>query len=95
MGGGDYSQSQVNKWTASIVERCLTQLVKQGKPYKYIGVYLLLLELTFSRSYVCPPVNYHLKARKSQGAQPILNLHSHQSLISSKNRGGRWIHLKI
>lgn len=37
VGGDDYSQSQVNKWTASIVERCLTQLVKQHKPYKYIG----------------------------------------------------------
>uniref|UniRef100_A0AAQ5ZN12 Dynein light chain Tctex-type 3 n=1 Tax=Amphiprion ocellaris TaxID=80972 RepID=A0AAQ5ZN12_AMPOC len=36
VGGDDYSQSQVNKWTASIVERCLTQLVKMGKPYKYI-----------------------------------------------------------
>ncbi|XP_040887964.1 dynein light chain Tctex-type 3-like [Toxotes jaculatrix] len=36
VGGDDYSQTQVNKWTASIVERCLTQLVKQGKPYKYI-----------------------------------------------------------
>ncbi|KAG8004528.1 Dynein light chain Tctex-type 3 [Nibea albiflora] len=37
VAGDDYSQSQVNKWTASIVERCLTQLVKQGKPYKYIA----------------------------------------------------------
>ncbi|TDG96091.1 hypothetical protein EPR50_G00235900 [Perca flavescens] len=36
VGGDDYSVNQVNKWTASIVERCLTQLVKQGKPYKYI-----------------------------------------------------------
>lgn len=80
VGGGDYSQSQVNKWTANIVERCLTQLVKQGKPYKYIGVYLLLLELTFSCSYVCPPMNCHSKTRKSQGAQPILNLHSHVNL---------------
>ncbi|KAM7365790.1 hypothetical protein PAMP_016695 [Pampus punctatissimus] len=33
VGGDDYNQGQVNKWTASIVERCLTQLVKQGKPY--------------------------------------------------------------
>lgn len=40
VGGDDYSQSQVNKWTASIVERCLTQLVKQGKPFKYIGTCL-------------------------------------------------------
>ncbi|KAK5847471.1 hypothetical protein PBY51_016594 [Eleginops maclovinus] len=36
VGNDDYSQSLVNKWTAGIVERCLTQLVKQGKPYKYI-----------------------------------------------------------
>ncbi|XP_029930884.1 dynein light chain Tctex-type 3-like [Myripristis murdjan] len=36
IGGVDYSQSLVNKWTASIVELSLTQLVKQGKPYKYI-----------------------------------------------------------
>ncbi|XP_056287402.1 dynein light chain Tctex-type 3-like [Pseudoliparis swirei] len=36
VGGDDYSQNLVNKWTAGIVERCLTQLVKQGKTYKYI-----------------------------------------------------------
>ncbi|XP_078790013.1 dynein light chain Tctex-type 3 isoform X1 [Oryzias latipes] len=36
VGGDDYSANLVNKWTAGIVERCLTQLVKQGKPYKYI-----------------------------------------------------------
>ncbi|XP_040033301.1 dynein light chain Tctex-type 3 [Gasterosteus aculeatus] len=36
VGADDYSQSLVNKWTAGIVERCLTQLVKQGKAYKYI-----------------------------------------------------------
>ncbi|XP_033936114.1 dynein light chain Tctex-type 3-like [Pseudochaenichthys georgianus] len=39
VGNDDYSQSLVNKWTAGIVERCLTQLVKQGKPYKYIGTW--------------------------------------------------------
>lgn len=37
VGSDDYSQALVNKWTASIVERCLTQLVKQQKTYKYIG----------------------------------------------------------
>uniref|UniRef100_M3ZW26 Dynein light chain Tctex-type 3 n=2 Tax=Xiphophorus TaxID=8082 RepID=M3ZW26_XIPMA len=36
LGGDDYSQTHVNKWTAAIVERCLTQLVKINKPYKYI-----------------------------------------------------------
>lgn len=49
VGADDYSQSLVNKWTASIVERCLTQLVKQGKPYKYIGTFwagLFLCETT-------------------------------------------------
>ncbi|KTF78886.1 hypothetical protein cypCar_00043903, partial [Cyprinus carpio] len=36
VGGVDYSQNKVNQWTASIVEHTLTQLVKQGKPFKYI-----------------------------------------------------------
>ncbi|XP_028298396.1 dynein light chain Tctex-type 3-like [Gouania willdenowi] len=36
VGADDYSQNQVNKWTAGIVERCLTQLVKLGKAYKYM-----------------------------------------------------------
>ncbi|KAM6893459.1 dynein light chain Tctex-type 3-like [Xenentodon cancila] len=36
VGGDDYNQNLVNKWTAGIVERCLTQLVKLGKPYKFI-----------------------------------------------------------
>ncbi|XP_068446959.1 dynein light chain Tctex-type 3-like [Clinocottus analis] len=36
VGADDYNQSLVNKWTAGIVERCLTQMVKQGKAYKYI-----------------------------------------------------------
>ncbi|XP_029985403.1 uncharacterized protein LOC115415883 isoform X1 [Sphaeramia orbicularis] len=37
VGGDDYSQTHVNKWTASVVERTLSTLVKQGKPYKYMG----------------------------------------------------------
>lgn len=37
IGGVDYSQNKVNQWTATIVEHSLTQLVKQGKPFKYIG----------------------------------------------------------
>nr|XP_057907969.1 dynein light chain Tctex-type 3 [Doryrhamphus excisus] len=36
VGNEDYNQSLVNKWTSTIVERCLTQLVKLGKQYKYI-----------------------------------------------------------
>ncbi|PWA23725.1 hypothetical protein CCH79_00006092 [Gambusia affinis] len=36
LGGDDYSQTHVNKWTGAIMERCLTQLVKLNKPYKYI-----------------------------------------------------------
>lgn len=37
VGGADYNQSKVNQWTASIVEQSLTHLVKQGRPFKYIG----------------------------------------------------------
>ncbi|KAM6945674.1 dynein light chain Tctex-type 3-like [Aplochiton taeniatus] len=36
IGGVDYNINLVNKWTASVVELSLTQLVKQGKPFKYI-----------------------------------------------------------
>ncbi|XP_076021982.1 dynein light chain Tctex-type 3 [Genypterus blacodes] len=36
IGGEDYNQSQVNKWTAAIVEHSLTQMIKLGKPFKYI-----------------------------------------------------------
>ncbi|KAG9334425.1 hypothetical protein JZ751_007681 [Albula glossodonta] len=36
IGGVDYNQNKVNQWTATIVEHSLTQLVKQGKPFKYI-----------------------------------------------------------
>lgn len=36
IGGTDYNQNKVNQWTASIVEHALTQLVKQGRPFKYI-----------------------------------------------------------
>ena len=37
IGGTDYNQNKVNQWTATIVEHSLTQLVKQGRPFKYIG----------------------------------------------------------
>uniref|UniRef100_A0A3Q3J395 Dynein light chain Tctex-type 3 n=1 Tax=Monopterus albus TaxID=43700 RepID=A0A3Q3J395_MONAL len=50
IGGDDYNQNQVNKWTATIVERCLTQLVRQGKPYKYIGMCLSLSTESPTRS---------------------------------------------
>ncbi|XP_049609720.1 dynein light chain Tctex-type 3 [Syngnathus scovelli] len=36
VGGDDYNQNLVNKWTSAIVERCLIQLVKLGKQYKFI-----------------------------------------------------------
>ncbi|XP_077574189.1 dynein light chain Tctex-type 3-like [Stigmatopora nigra] len=36
VGKDDYNQNLVNKWTSAIVERCLTQLVKLGKHYKFI-----------------------------------------------------------
>lgn len=32
----DYNQNLVNKWTAAILEQCLSELCKLGRPYKYI-----------------------------------------------------------
>ena len=33
----DYRPELVNKWTQSIVNSCLEDLIKQDKPYKYVG----------------------------------------------------------
>lgn len=43
IGGLDYNQNKVNQWTASIVEHSLTQLVKQGRPFKFIGMIVRML----------------------------------------------------
>ncbi|RNA18152.1 dynein light chain Tctex-type 1 [Brachionus plicatilis] len=36
IGGNAYQQNKVNSWTSSVVETCLNQLTKLGKPFKYI-----------------------------------------------------------
>ncbi|XP_067338842.1 dynein light chain Tctex-type 1 isoform X2 [Channa argus] len=36
IGKNTYQHSRVNQWTTSIVEQCLSQLSKMGKPFKYI-----------------------------------------------------------
>lgn len=36
IGGNAYQQNKVNQWTSSVVEQCLNQLTKLGKPFKYI-----------------------------------------------------------
>jgi dynein light chain Tctex-type 1 len=36
IGGNAYSQQKVNQWTSSVVEQCLSQLVKLNKPFKYV-----------------------------------------------------------
>uniref|UniRef100_A0A3Q2VKN3 Dynein light chain Tctex-type 1b n=3 Tax=Haplochromini TaxID=319058 RepID=A0A3Q2VKN3_HAPBU len=36
IGGNAYQHNRVNQWTTSIVEQCLSQLSKLGKPFKYI-----------------------------------------------------------
>lgn len=37
LGAASYQNNKVNQWTASVVETCLNQLTKLGKPFKYIG----------------------------------------------------------
>ena len=37
LGASSYQNNKVNQWTSSIVEQCLNQLTKLGKPFKYIG----------------------------------------------------------
>ncbi|XP_078413724.1 dynein light chain Tctex-type 1-like isoform X2 [Cetorhinus maximus] len=36
IGGNAYQPNRVNQWTTSLVELCLSQLTKLGKPFKYI-----------------------------------------------------------
>ncbi|XP_075314713.1 dynein light chain Tctex-type 1 isoform X2 [Odontesthes bonariensis] len=36
IGGNAYQHSRVNQWTTGVVEQCLSQLSKLGKPFKYI-----------------------------------------------------------
>ncbi|XP_053301869.1 dynein light chain Tctex-type 1-like [Pleuronectes platessa] len=36
IGGNTFQHSRVNQWTTSVLERCLNQLKKLGKPFKYI-----------------------------------------------------------
>ncbi|XP_071777019.1 dynein light chain Tctex-type 1 isoform X2 [Centroberyx gerrardi] len=36
IGGNAYQHSRVNQWTTNVVEQCLSQLSKLGKPFKYI-----------------------------------------------------------
>lgn len=38
IGGNAYVHNKVNQWTSSVVEQCLNQLTKLGKPFKYIGM---------------------------------------------------------
>ena len=36
IGGAAYQLSKINQWTNTVVEQCLNQLTKLGKPFKYI-----------------------------------------------------------
>ena len=41
IGGNSYQHNKVNQWTSNVVEQCLNQLTKLGKPFKYIGNYCM------------------------------------------------------
>jgi hypothetical protein len=51
IGGNSYQHNKVNQWTSNVVEQCLNQLTKLGKPFKYIGKNKLLdytIQICFS-----------------------------------------------
>lgn len=43
IGGNAYHHDKVNSWTSCVVETCLAVLTKLQKPYKYIGMYLVVV----------------------------------------------------
>nr|XP_019953304.1 PREDICTED: dynein light chain Tctex-type 1 isoform X1 [Paralichthys olivaceus]XP_019953305.1 PREDICTED: dynein light chain Tctex-type 1 isoform X1 [Paralichthys olivaceus] len=42
IGANAYQQSRVNQWTTSVVEQCVSQLKKLGKPFKYIVTCIIM-----------------------------------------------------
>ncbi|KAK5852904.1 hypothetical protein PBY51_006737 [Eleginops maclovinus] len=42
IGANAYQHSRVNQWTTSVVEQCLSQLSKLGKPFKYIVTCIIM-----------------------------------------------------
>lgn len=65
IGGKAYQHSRVNQWTTSVVEQCLSQLSKMGKPFKYIGMsldcFLICVVLCSWYLKVCACVFYFQK----------------------------------
>ncbi|XP_033875088.2 dynein light chain Tctex-type 1 [Acipenser ruthenus] len=42
IGGNAYQHSRVNQWSTNVVEQCLSQLTKLGKPFKYIVTCIIM-----------------------------------------------------
>uniref|UniRef100_A0A8B9GW45 Dynein, light chain, Tctex-type 1 n=1 Tax=Astyanax mexicanus TaxID=7994 RepID=A0A8B9GW45_ASTMX len=42
IGENSYQQSRVKQWTNNVVEQCLSQLNKLGKPFKYIVTCIIM-----------------------------------------------------
>ncbi|XP_056284736.1 dynein light chain Tctex-type 1 [Pseudoliparis swirei] len=42
IGVNTYQHNRVNHWTTSVVEQCLSQLSKLGKPFKYIVTCIIM-----------------------------------------------------
>ncbi|KAJ8383189.1 hypothetical protein SKAU_G00039670 [Synaphobranchus kaupii] len=42
IGGNAYQHNRVNQWTTNVVEQCLSQLTKLGKPFKYIVTCIIM-----------------------------------------------------
>lgn len=45
LGNNNYQHNKVNQWTSAVVEQCLNQLTKLGKPFKYIGEHYIVCVL--------------------------------------------------
>lgn len=59
IGGNAYQHNKVNQWTSNVVEQCLNQLTKLGKPFKYIGEFynvIMCFLVFFIIEKLC---NYH------------------------------------
>lgn len=57
IGGAPYQHTRVSQWTGSVVELCLGQLSKLGKPFKYIGMCSHLTAVNNHTRTTCKPLS--------------------------------------
>ena len=82
IGGNAYQHNKVNQWTSNVVEQCLNQLTKLGKPFKYIGRCHSSLPLSVCMLMAFPKRNVEFKYIKDIISMSWLKLRGNNFTLS-------------